>query len=111
MSFDCGDLEVAPVWRETKRRARKEHQCSACGETIRRGDFYVSHWWGGRDGFDGCKRCMRCDAIYSHLVAITDFEDQPMPRLDCGHEYKEVHGQEPPPEIAALAFALPGEVK
>lgn len=30
--------------------------------------------------------------------------------LRCGHSYEDVHGKPPPPEIAALAFALPGEV-
>ncbi len=110
MSFDGCD-EVADVWRDTRRRARKEHRCSACGDTIRRGDHYIDHLSIHRGVLDSCNRCMRCEAIYLHLRDISDWEDQPMPALDCGHEYQEVHGREPPPEIAALAFALPGETK
>lgn len=59
------------------------------------------------------KRCARCEAIYQHLISIAydPYEDHPEPDLGCRHGYEEMHGRAPPEEIAALAFALPGEVE
>jgi hypothetical protein len=110
MSFDGCD-DVAEVWEQRKRRARKDHKCRACGIKIRRGDLYVYHFSLFEGQVDTVKRCLACDAIYEHLCSITDFENQPMPALNCGHEYKEVHGREPPPEIARLAFMTPAEMQ
>jgi len=126
MSFD-GDGEYADVWRQTTRRARKEHACSACHQTIERGHLYVEHVIIGGGDVDNLKRCARCDAaIYQHLMALSserrearrrgglgDFDDfdQPMPALNCGHTYKEVHGVEPPEHIARLAFMTQDEMQ
>jgi len=43
MSVDVFDSEPADIWQETRVRAAKDHQCSACNETIRRTDLYVLH--------------------------------------------------------------------
>jgi hypothetical protein len=106
MSFD-GDCEPCEVWRETKRRARKEHKCSACKETIERTHFYIEHFSLFDGDIDTLKRCIRCETIYQHLRDISDVDSPPMPRLDCGHKYRDCHSNPCPPEIEALAFALP----
>jgi hypothetical protein len=108
MSMYCE--EAADVYDERKRRARVEHICCACKETIRPGDVYNVT----AVVFDGTartfKRCLRCQAIHEHLRTLGDGDCWPDERLDCGEEYTHHWGREPPPEIAALAFALPGEV-
>jgi hypothetical protein len=38
------DLDPADVWSEGPRRARKEHNCSACGDVIRVGQAYLYHF-------------------------------------------------------------------
>lgn len=38
------ELERAAVWRETPRRARREHRCDGCCCVIRPGDAYLSHF-------------------------------------------------------------------
>lgn len=94
--------------------ARKSHRCMACSEKITPGSQYevIS---GLSDGdFVTTKRCARCVAIYNHLRGrARQLNDGTTPDffLDCGHSYEEVHKEPPPPDIAALAFALPGELK
>jgi hypothetical protein len=100
--------ELYEVYSETKRKARKPHICDACGEPIR----VSQHLWYVFIIFDEqvehLKRCERCQAIHVHLRGLGD-EMWPDERLACGEEYREHWGFEPPPEIAALAFAPPGE--
>lgn len=103
---------VAVSYNETGRRARKAHVCDACNEPIRPGDVYtfVSIVFDG--SASNVKRCARCQKIHLHLrERCAGDERWPRERLNCGLDYKEEWGAEPPPEIAALAFALPGEVK
>jgi hypothetical protein len=108
MSVDVFDADPVDIWQQTRLRARKEHRCAACKETIRRGDLYVQH----KSLFDGSwetvKRCLRCDAMYKALDdkihKATDGEEAADIRLACGHEYKKRWGEEPPPELARLAF-------
>lgn len=113
MSVEAG--ECADVYDERFPRARKPHRCEACGETIAPGHRYarVGVVWEGTA--DSWIRCMRCQKIHEHLREVcrgeTGGDEWPDDRLNCGHEYTERWGKEPPPEIAALAFALPGEVK
>jgi hypothetical protein len=125
-------------------RARKEHRCHACKETIERGHLYARHTliYGGE--VDETIRCLRCDTIYQELVVIhreanerarrerhasrqpgyfnqklTDEQhrllnhdsDWPDVALNCGHEFKERWGVEPPPELARLAFMTPAELQ
>lgn len=110
-TYDCEPWDVNPE--ERKRRARKEHTCSCCAEMIRRGDLYIYEFavFDGRP--DEVKRCLRCQAIYDHLLEThINAEDSSVDReLRCGHTYREVHGCEPPDAIAALAFALPGDLQ
>lgn len=97
------------VYRDILRTAKIRHACSACSEPIHPGHRYVDHFSVFRGEIERVKRCMRCEAIYQHLLELSDpSEDEPDRRLKCGHSYQDVHGSEPPEAIAALAFAPPG---
>jgi len=102
--------EQYTIYDERRVRARIRHECDACDLPIEPGHAYM------RIGilFDGewetVKRCLRCQAIHEHLRELgAFFETWPAERLDCGEEYRAHWGNEPPPEIAALAFWRPGE--
>lgn len=110
---EYGDGGYVSVSRTEKRRARIAHTCHACREEIRPGQLYYSTFY----VFDGnphsFARCERCEAIYDHLSERLRKEGDPEEycndRLNCGHEYKERWNEEPPPQIAALAFWIPGD--
>ncbi len=106
--------EPAVVWSERTVKARVAHECSACGDPIAPGAKYVRHVRinDAGDRPEVWKRCARCEQIYQHLCCLPAAYDDlgPQPDLGCGHTYEDAHGKPPPPEIAALAFALPGEV-
>lgn len=100
--------EPVQAWSEKWRKARKEHWCCACEETIRPGDRY--HYSSGvfdNSGFS-YKHCARCWTIYKALVGyfhdLGDYETCVDLELNCGEIWRY-----PPPEVAALAFALPGD--
>ncbi len=85
-------------------------RCDACGEVVRPHDYHVRvtvH-------FDGrwerpLRRCLRCQAIHEHLRGLTrGWGEWPDELLACGCSYEDLHGP-CPPEVAALAFALPGD--
>ena len=107
------DGEYVKLYDEEERKARKPHRCAACRETIPpKAKYWVISWlWEGR--FDGLKRCGRCQKMHAHLLKKcrdNGYSDEyPDHELNCGHDYTERWGVEPPPEIAALAFALPGD--
>jgi len=103
--------ESYDVYRERAVRARVEHRCAACREPIAAGATYyrVAMVYDGTA--DSIARCARCQTIHKHLRAERDERSDQWPdeRLNCGDTYAEVFGREPPDEIAALAFALPGD--
>ena len=109
-SFD----EYCDVWCEANIKARKPHKCMACKETIQPGQTYIKVDSLYDGDWNHVIRCARCQAIWKHLNAKEEARGcsytQPDPTLNCGHSYEEVWKATPPPEIAALAFALPGEV-
>lgn len=85
-------------------RARKEHRCCACGESIKPGDRYhvTSGMWDRR--FESHKQCARCRRVWEKLQdAPSEYEPIPF-ALNCGHVYD---GDDP--EMYELAFALPGD--
>lgn len=49
--------------------------------------------------------------MHEHLRKVASFDHWPNEALDCGHGYLEVHGKEPPPEIADLAFITAAEAQ
>lgn len=111
MSFDTYDAEPYEVHNEKIVTARKDHKCDACGETIKTGCHYA-RFFGVHDGnAETVKRCMRCQRLFDHLVERGDGDMYPAQRLDCGESYQDHWGEDPPEEVAALAFALPHEVQ
>ena len=113
MSGDWDDCP-AEVWDERVVVARKAHVCSGCDRTIPPGAQYVRHVRINRAGDrpEVWKRCAPCEVVYRHLCEIApDYESAPLPDLSCGHSYEDVHGRRPPPEVEAMVFALPSEVK
>src|SRR5688500_18192055 len=99
------------VYSETFPKARKEHQCEACDSAIQPGHKYARVFIAFDGKAESVIRCMRCQRIHEHLRDLGDGETWPEERLNCGQRYESEWGGEPPPEIAALAFALPGEVQ
>lgn len=102
--------EVYAVYDECFPRARKPHTCAACKETIPAGHHYARVGIVDSEGANTVKRCMRCQRIHEHLRTLDPGTTWPDERLNCGETYRDEWGDDPPPEIAALAFALPGEI-
>lgn len=89
------------AWCETWRRARIEHKCCACWETIRPGDryHYASGVWDGHG--DSFKHCARCWAIFTKLLSVVE-EGGVELRLNCGAEWRD--NFDPAEEPVELAF-------
>ena len=103
MSHYCDEPYDAYSCRTIK--ARKTHECSACGGVIEPKHRYVKIGMVYDGSASTVKRCLRCEAIHTHLSTLGRDQDlYPAERLDCGQSYKDEWGKEPPPEIAALAF-------
>lgn len=110
-----GEGDSCPVLDETWRTSRKDRKCDACKEAIRTGHRYhrTASLYDG--SWNVTERCERCQFIFEHLSDCIakegDREEYEYchPDLNCGHEYKERWKEEPPPEIAALAFWRPGD--
>ena len=107
MSEYCDGDERADVHESEWRRANKPHKCKACGLTIEPGQLYHRTAMLFDGSWEAWKRCARCQAIFEHLEGLMDSDEYCNPTLSCGHEYRERWGEDPPPEIAALAFWLP----
>lgn len=103
--------EFYAVHSKVIRRARKQHICCCCDSPIQIGHRYVIVF----TVFDGesntYKRCLRCDRIHGHLVEKGDGQTYPAEALNCGETYQDHWGEEPPEQIAALAFMLPDEAQ
>jgi len=111
MSMSCDDGEPVDVYRVKQVIARKTHQCDACLEpTIIPGKLYTSIGVVWEGTAETIKRCPRCQTIYEHLRKLCPRGEVPDDRLNCGHEYQERWEVEPPEDIAALAFWLPGDM-
>jgi hypothetical protein len=99
------------VYREQLRCAAKEHTCDACSETIAKGHRYFVITWVFDRSASGVKRCLRCQAIHKHLRSLGDSDMWPDEELNCGEEYTQHWGVEPPEHIAALAFKTQDELQ
>lgn len=111
MSVCCDDGEQVAYYRETRRTARKQHDCCACEIQILPGHTYwvIAACWDGRAR--RWKRCDRCQFIHQELRAICGPKGEwPDEELNCGHTFEEAHDREPPEYLAALAFWQPGDV-
>lgn len=103
--------EAYSVYDETYPKARVEHTCAACKEAIRVGHRYARVAMVFDHEAETVKRCMRCQTIHLHLRTKGDSELWPDERLNCGEEYAQHWGEDPPPEIAALAFVTAEEAQ
>ncbi len=110
MSVDCGD-EYADVHEEGVRRARKDRPCNACRETIKRGDLYHCTRTLFEGSWETISRCARCEQMYRLLLPMMGEDETCDPNLNCGHEFRQRFGEDPPPELAALAFMTPAEAQ
>ena len=106
----CVD-ETYEVYSERTRCARKERRCSACRETIRCGDRYVAIFIVFQGEPERLSRCARCQVVHKHLRGKDPGEMWPDEKLACGEGYEEHWGEEPPPEIAELAFVTADEMQ
>lgn len=97
--------ETCPVWDEQHRVARKQHKCSGCGETIEPGHRYMRTAALWEQAWHTWKHCQRCAAIVEALKPKLGecFTTETLD-LNCGEVW-----EDPPDEVAALAFVLPGE--
>ena len=97
--------ESCPVWSEEHRTARRQHECSGCGEVISPGHSYTrtAVLWDGSWGT--WKHCLRCSTLVAALKPRLGacFGTETLD-LNCGEVW-----EDPPEHIAALAFVLPGE--
>jgi NAD-dependent SIR2 family protein deacetylase len=109
MSHEVEDYYKAYV--EERVLAAETCRCSACGERIPYGMPYtLVVIVDAENEEEMLRRCERCQKIHKHLREVAaESEMWPDERLACGEDYKEHWGHEPPPEIAALAFARPGD--
>jgi hypothetical protein len=110
VSVYCGDGEPVAYYRETRRTARKQHDCCACEIPIQPGHTY----WVIATCYDGSvrgwKRCARCQLIHVELRPLCSENDEwPDEKLNCGHTFEENYGCPPPAWMAALAFWQPGD--
>lgn len=94
--------------RVTYPRARHEHRCLACKETIRVGDRYARTFTVVDGDASSYKHCLRCDAI---LLALDKAGAEAVDvRLSCGHSWEENFGP-CPEQIARLAFVTRDEAQ
>ncbi len=97
------------------RRARKEHHCITCQEAILSKELYLysSYVYEGMPG--DYKMCARCDALLKVLHEKNkDDRFAPAylcPELPCEETWQEVFGEEPPEDVAKLAFMNRVEVQ
>src|SRR5262249_3246069 len=102
--------ETYAVYQTTGRKARKPADCGASGDKDRPNDGFtrvVVLFDGRTETINGCSRCQKLPEDLRGLCREhRDGEFWPDERFACGLDYREEWGSDPPPEIAALAFAL-----
>jgi hypothetical protein len=110
MSYEPED--TYDVYDETGRKARKPHVCHACRESIKTGHRYARVFI----VYEGLERtiirCLRCQKMHEALrkrgLKSGLWPDE---KLNCGEEYREHWGEDPPPELLKLAFITQDEAQ
>lgn len=98
---DYGEDDETDVWVFEWIKARKQHHCCACDEPIEPGHVYHSYK-ALRDGvWSRWIHCARCWYMCKKLWARNDGAAINL-ELNCGEVW-----EEPPEDVAALAFMLP----
>lgn len=100
------------VYNEKTVRARVEHICDACTEKISIGHLYTRIGIIFEKVAETIKRCLRCQTIHVHIRGLdTGGDSWPDEKLNCGENYKDHWGVDPPEEIQDLAFVTPDEAQ
>lgn len=99
------DSEPCHVWDEIHPVARKSHPCHGCGESILPGHRYRRSAALYDGSWSTWKHCGRCATLIDALKDRMGEYTTDMLDLNCGEVW-----DEPPPDVEALAFALPGEL-
>ena len=102
------DLEGPSCSSEKWRKARVAHRCCSCREAIQPGQhyhYYSGIWDGEPESYKHCGRCWTIvEALFERSIEPVDLT------LNCGMTWEGAFREDPPPNVAAMAFALPGEV-
>ena len=66
------DCEMPDVFNESKRKAKKKHECCECSQTIFKGDHYfmLQGLWDGQ--WKNYKQCINCSEVGHKLTASTN---------------------------------------
>lgn len=105
----CNEVE-----RTTYPRARKEHCCDACRQTIRIGDRYARIFviWDREPAV--WIHCARCNLLFGRIAGrhreLQTGEGVQFD-LDCGHSWQEIFDEPPPDDVARLAFLTQDEAQ
>ena len=90
--------------------ARIEMECYACLEAISPGQTYHSYTkFIVVSCYSHVAHCLRCWKIIEAIWARAGKGIAVRLRLDCGETWESAFEEDPPKEVAALAFALPGD--
>ena len=103
--------EAYDVYQEPRLRARKEHTCSACDQRIPPGHLYFRVFTLADGKKTTIKRCAACQLTHWHLREICEGEMWPDEHLNCGQDYEEEWGTEPPDHIANLPLMSKEDVQ
>lgn len=75
------DFEVATIFNQVERRARKDHRCDDCNLShIKPGDTYTETRMLYEGSWDTMKTCARCERVRKHA----DMDDLPYGKR-CGY--------------------------
>lgn len=69
-SCDYNDWDMPTIYRENMQRARKEHKCSECGESIMPGDTYRYIFGVWDDKPDTFHQCLPCVRVWEHYGSM-----------------------------------------
>ena len=99
------------VQNSVRRKARKEHVCCACSETIVVGHVYIRTFVLFDGNSDTYKHCLRCWAMLDAISEARKGEVVALAwKLNCGESWENTIG-ELPDDVAALAFMTQGDAQ
>lgn len=94
--------EFCQIWDVTYQVARKEHTCCGCKETISPRQRYCKTVTMYEGSWEVFKNCLRCATMIEALKRRMGSYTTEIHYLNCGEVW-----DDPPADVAALAFALP----
>mgnify|MGYP001559210273 CR=1 FL=1 len=99
------------VFDERRVRARKQHTCVACTDPIEPGHVYFKTFTVFEGLVGGWKHCVRCNIMYRRLLTELPFSAWVDEKLNCGTSWNSAMGQDPPEDVARLAFVTAAEAQ